>query len=71
MATTTNKRITYSELLQRISAAEDHYQRARANHVNGGPQNDTKSRQEQTRWKRDDISRVMSSQHTRSGTILP
>jgi len=62
MTTTTNKRITYSELLQRISAAEEHYKKARQNHVAGG-----NGRQD------DNMSRLMSAnnRNTASGTFLP
>jgi len=61
MTTTTNKRITYSELLQRISAAEEHYKKAKTNHVSGGGRQD------------DAVSRLMSSnnRNTASASFLP
>ena len=59
MATATNKRITYSELLQRITAAERHYMTAKNNHVGGGGQHDN-------------ISRMMTgNRQTSSASFLP
>lgn len=61
LATTTNKRITYSELLKRISDAEVHYTKARTNHMQGGGQRD------------DVMSRGLTSnnRNTHSGSYLP
>lgn len=59
LTSTTNKRITYSELLERIAAAEKHYQMARTNHMAGGGQ-------------RDDVSRMSSNKYTtQSAAFLP
>lgn len=63
MATTTNKRITYSELLQRITAAEAHYMQAKKNHVSGAGGG----------LKDDNRSLLMSAnnKNTASGSFLP
>lgn len=55
---TKNKRITYSELLERIGTAEKNYQNARTNHLAGGHQ-------------RDDVSRMSSLLHTQSAAFNP
>jgi len=40
MANDKNKRITYAELIERITTAEKNYHMARTNHMAGGQQRD-------------------------------